>query len=203
MFDLCAMQDVDFGRMYKYRHTKQRPDSFVQPGKFQQKLGVLLLVAFLSYIFGLFSGIQFERYQTQKAVAFGQADEMQVSANINNEDIDPRINISADLSASEEPQNNNEASNDNILENENQNIKDVLKSDQSSYLILARMYKEKARAYYNGSILQKKGLPVFLAESGSKMKVYVGPVRGKNDAYKMLAKVKKVPEFSGAIMYKK
>ena len=36
------------------------------------------------------------------------------------------------------------------------------------------------------------------------MKVYVGPVRGKNDAYKMLTlKVKKVPEFSGAIMYKK
>lgn len=198
------MQDVDFGRMYKYRHTKQRTDNFVQPGRLQHKLGVLLLVAVLSYLFGLFSGIQFERYQNQKDIAAGQVDQSQVSVNISNEDLDPRINISADLSAEDSTSNSNAIEEPQISDQDaGQSIKEVLKSDQSSYLILARMYKEKARAYYNGSVLQKKGLPVFLAESGNKMKVYVGPVQGKNDAYKMLAKVKKVPEFSGAIMYKK
>lgn len=198
------MQDVDFGRMYKYRHTKQRAENFVQTGRLQHKLGVLLLVAALSYLFGLFSGIQFERYQNQKDIAVDQIDQSQVSANINSEDLDPRINISADLSAEDSANTSNSIKEPLVSDQDaGQNIKEVLKSDQSSYLILARMYKEKARAYYNGSVLQKKGLPVFLAESGNKMKVYVGPVRGKNDAYKMLAKVKKVPEFSGAIMYKK
>ena len=101
-----------------------------------------------------------------KDIAVDQIDQSQVSANINSEDLDPRINISADLSAEDSANTSNSINEPEVSDQDaGQNIKEVLKSDQSSYLILARMYKEKARAYYNGSVLQKKGLPVFLQKA--------------------------------------
>lgn len=201
------MQDVDFGRMYKYKRSSSRQDPQFPAAKFQQKLGVVVFFAFLFFVLGIFTGIQFERYQsrssdTSDALSFAE----QTSANVGSEDIDPRINISADLSHEEEQLDKDIAESSAaalVSQEEKPDIRKALKSEQPSFLILARIYDDKARAYYNGSVLQQKGLPVFLAESGKRMKVYVGPVKGKNAAYGMLAKVKKVPEFNGAIMYKK
>ena len=80
---------------------------------------------------------------------------------------------------------------------------DEVVSDKASYLIWAKTYETKEDAYRYGLALKKKGLPVFLARNGSKLKIYVGPITGKDEAYQMLSKVKSFPTFQGAILHKK
>ena len=99
---------------------------------------------------------------------------------------------------------------DDILENETEaknNNSDLLEENtvksNDSYLIWAKTYENKQEAYRYGLALKKKGLPVFLARSGARLKIYVGPIHGKNEAYQMLAKVKSFLPFKGAILHKK
>lgn len=42
-----------------------------------------------------------------------------------------------------------------------------------------------------------------MARNGKKVKLYVGPIEGKTQAYETLAQLKKNPEFAGAILYRK
>ncbi|MDW8306835.1 MAG: SPOR domain-containing protein [Leptospiraceae bacterium] len=84
-----------------------------------------------------------------------------------------------------------------------QNIEKALRESRELYLILARIYSDEKEAYRHGHQLKQMGFPVFLAKSGQKTKIYVGPLEGKKEAYEQLAKIKAMSNFRGAILYKK
>ena len=72
-----------------------------------------------------------------------------------------------------------------------------------SFLILAKIYPDEKEASLAGLGLKRDGLKAFMARNGKKVKLYVGPIDGKADAYEALARLKKNSEFSGAILYRK
>ena len=75
--------------------------------------------------------------------------------------------------------------------------------EKSTFLIWVKTYQDRSKAYQHGYFLKREKLPAFLARSGNKMKLYVGPINGKNEAFKILARVKGWRPFKGAILHRK
>lgn len=201
------MQDFDFGKYYKRPHpAKPAQTSNAGPSPFGRKvafLGTIVLIAFFS---GMAAGIY---YQKTRLVAGDAAHaksgvESNFSANINADQ--PQAPESNPSAPQDNPQDNpqDKAKGGALpVSGEKSQITQTLQSIEAEYIILAKVYPSREQAHLNGMILKKEGLPVFLAENGSMMKVYVGPIAGKSKAYEMLGKVKRNPEFQGAILYKK
>ena len=74
---------------------------------------------------------------------------------------------------------------------------------KDTFLIWVKTYQNRNQAYQHGYFLKKEDLPAFLARSGDKMKLYVGPIKGANEAYRILAQVKRWEPFKGAILHRK
>ena len=181
------MQNIDFRRFVAHKpNSATSIDTVAEPvnsGSTLRNILALFIIALLSFGSGYIVGNK--RIKQPINAIEGDQSATQTTANVNNEDeaFTEKQDETAVTPATEEIE------------------EDLQKKD--SYLILAKIYREKAKAHKQGLILKHKNLPVFLTENGNKMKVYVGPIQGKTEAYNMLAKVKSVPVFKGAILYKK
>ncbi len=196
------MQDFDFGKYYKRQNGVAQSSSVTTADHaFSRKLTLLGTIVLLSFFTGMGAGIYYQKNKLQPmtnpaANQGGHSPETKISANINNAGENH-----ANEKRSDESKNESEKSNGNIKDQSA--ITQTLQSDEAEYIILAKIYSSREEAHFNGMKLKKEGLPVFLAENGNKMKVYVGPIAGKNNAYEMLGKIKRNQEFQGAILYKK
>ena len=201
---------MDFGRLYKGKTGPERSFASERPKRhWLSKLSLLVTIMTVAFVLGLFAGTQWQKHKFAQNVEEQAISQEFKSANITPVKT-PSDSQSGEVHAGDETEKQKQAKNQGKREAEKNSeqkkysdLKKKLSEDNESYLILARMYQSKEEAHQKGLKLKKRELPVFLAKSGDKMKVYVGPVKGKNQAYSMLAKVKKLPEFSGAIMYKK
>ena len=92
----------------------------------------------------------------------------------------------------------------------NQSLKKSLMDPENEYIILAKKYNESSRdrALYYADVLNKitkdYNYKVFPSIRGKNIKLYIGPMKGKKMAEKVLVRVKSIPEFTNsAILYKK
>ncbi|MCB1146366.1 MAG: SPOR domain-containing protein [Leptospiraceae bacterium] len=203
------MQDIDFGRFYRERggnreSTRTRKtvrDHSITRGNSQhgglptsQKLLVYgVSGAILLFTLGMFVGSRWERNRLIRQVETETVGEEMTTANVSNTKNNIQIEESLKVEKNSEP----------VAEQSEEKIRSAIEGSGESYLILARIYSDQKEAYSAGRQLMKTGLPVFLAKNGKKLKVYVGPVQGKNEAYQYLAQVKNISDFKGAVMYKK
>ncbi len=192
------MQDIDFARFSRRQaqtkpHSGLRSHAVAQPQKKNRYilpvLGVLLFVA------GIVLGARAQAWYYQKQFDSNIKPSEISLANIQEKETAISDNIRVDTTEMES------ASADGT--EVSSQIEQAIQTTQQAYLILARIYVDEKEAHRQGMVLKKEGLRVFLARSGEKMKVYVGPVEGKDEAYEVLAKVKKHTEFKGAILYEK
>lgn len=212
------MQNIDFGKIYKNSNL-QKPKS--SPGV-SSKLNIYISIAIIGFTLGAISGIAYE-----KNISKNNSSRLNELSNVapgerNHSSFNEENNIS------EEPYENNPTfakneksevseniQNSVIVDNHSDKIEpaQVQNKDKESlenspvkdakYIIFAKKYSDKKRAYYDGSQLKKAGYPVFLVKSGDKMKVYIGPIYGKQEAYRYLARIKNIAQYKNAILYKK
>ncbi|MDH5717360.1 MAG: hypothetical protein OEZ22_06950 [Spirochaetia bacterium] len=190
------MQDIDFVKILKtknkipkkpvYSKKIKRTNSGYNYNKLIIGLGAVVIIFFL----GILGGIRWQMHKFDyNKIDLEKNEDLSLStANIN-----PEIN----------KENNNRSKEEKITLNPGNSTKSPLKFEEDAYLILCRKYSDKKEAHRQGFMLKKTGIPIFLVETGSKMKIYAGPITGKDDAYTLFAKIKAMPEFNGAILYKK
>lgn len=198
------MQDIDFGRIYRNRSkTGQghlKTEHVKNPVK--NKLIIIGTIAFAFFVVGIFTGLRIQEYRITSSIEASATDagsennEEITTANVNTEETE-------DKKISDSVRIDRHQAGKNASAEKEKDLKKKLEAGKDSYLILASIYSEKKEAHYQGHKLRKAGLPVFLARNGQKLKLYVGPVKGRSSAYEMLAKVKNMPQFNGAILYKK
>ena len=219
------MIDIDYGKVAKKR-VNARATRVTHSSKnynsgnagFSNKLYVYFSFAIILFTSGLLAGIS---YQKSKAVTRDSS----VSASGMNRASHSNIGISGlpDEQRKTTPINkegkkttgdspfHNKKDSSSFIEKEidkvktkSKTLKDVMVSDQRSYHILAKIYNTEKEAQYFGNKLSrlKLGVKIFLSRNRKKMKVYLGPIRGKMPAYKLLHIVKNIPEFKSAILYK-
>jgi cell division septation protein DedD len=181
------MQDIDFSRYYR-RPRRSLADSEAASSKAKippvNKLSLYLAIAFSSLAIGFIGGTQLQKNKMTREIE-GRVVPETVSTN--------RIaNTAPDA----------EHVNDTVHTTHSENI-DTNAEPRSSYLILAKIFPDEKEASLAGLGLKRGGLKAFMARNGKKVKLYVGPIEGKTEAYDVLAKLKKNSEFSGAILYKK
>lgn len=196
-----SMQGIDFKPVLnKPQRSKDQPSpgrltdfsrsSAVKEESARSPVSIYISIAIIFFTIGLVSGVKWYSVKMTKQIE-ETALSAQKSVTANNLPETPVMKESV-----AKPANQAE---------ESEKATEIQKApaDKSQYIILARMYRDHAKAEKFGYLLKQAGLPVFLAENGKKMKIYVGPITGRQDAYKMLARVKKVREFKGAILYKR
>lgn len=185
------MQDIDFGRIYRqksrfparrYSLQKKNPSWEIPFAKLS------IFVPMILFALGIYLGSRFERYritQQMEVQTLAKEEEKEFkSANLPPVPKTPVDNINKESTSPKK-------------------IEQTIKESKEVYLILARIYEDEKEAYRQGRELKEQGFPVFLAKSGNKTKVYVGPLEGKEQAYGELAKIKAMANFRGAILYKK
>lgn len=204
------MQDIDFGRFYREKKRTGQDTfrkSYASDSRYQSSkkkvtntqkwmLGILT-GAIIMFVLGTYVGSRWERQRLIKQVEDETVGQEITTANISNksqEKIEDSLKIN--------PTQTEETETTSTMDSKRK-IRDAITQEGESYLILAKIYKDSKNAYAAGRALMKNGLPVFLAKNGKKLKVYVGPIKGKNDAYNTLAIVKNMANFKGALMYKK
>ena len=194
------MQDFDFGKYYQ----KNGLDSAGATGgpTWIKKLSLLGSIVIVTFFMGMITGIIYQKDRFAPPVDGSQDSGVTQTSNINPDQAESTEEILNGITSNSSTQ---EQSSSSVQEKtaQNRGLPQALQSDQAEYIILAKIYSSYEEAHLNGLKLQKVGLPVFLTESGQKMKVYVGPITGKNRAYNMLAQIKKLREFNGAILYQK
>lgn len=204
------MQDYDFGKYYQRQSRVTPTPSSGAGSNWVKKLSLLSSIIIVTFFVGMIAGIFYQKDRSASPADSAGGPEVTQTSNVNPDQPagETPQQILSGLS-SDSPERKDHASgsgNDRAEVRENKtsgNFSETLQSDKSEYIILAKIYSSYEEAHLNGLKLQKVGLPVFLTESGSKMKVYVGPISGKNQAYNMLGRIKKIREFNGAILYQK
>lgn len=199
------MQDFDFGKHYQKNLSARA--GVENPGgssAWVKKLSLLGSIVIVTFFMGMITGIYYqkERFQAPSGENGGENITQTLNVNPNQGDGESQEEILKSIVSGDSSKSTKTPAGNKNSEKPDAMSK-ALQSDQIEYIILAKIYPSYEEAHLNGLKLQKIGLPVFLTESGQKMKVYVGPIGGKTRAYNMLSQIKKIREFNGAILYKK
>lgn len=192
------MQDIDFSRYYRRQRSLtrrgERPFSGSElsetkgNGLPMNKLSLYLAIAFSSLAIGFIGGTQLQKSKMTREIEGKIVPDSIATANVatnnaENEKIEGSIHTTQPDAKIETP------------------AKD--KHVGGSFLILAKIFPDEKEASLAGLNLKRSGHKAFMARNGKRVKLYVGPIDGKAEAYEMLARLKKTPEFSGAILYRK
>jgi len=188
------MQDFDYTRIYS---NPRKDFSTVRSGShpvksLNKRFSVYISVSLVIFFAGFIAGVKVEHNKIARVNNTINSSSADLEKEINSSNISNPKSI---VKTEENKKETSAPSNTELLT--------AIQSEKSEYLILAKIFTSKEEAHLHGLKLKKNGLPVFLAESGTRMKVYVGPISGKNEAYQVLAQVKSDNEFKGAILYKK
>ena len=204
------MQDIDFGKFYtrekkragvytRFKNTKE-----VNTVGHVKKLSVFLLLFILAFTMGALGGIYISR-DTAKVDDLEENYLKQRESGTEASEIQSKESKEKLISKNVPPPNSKQRLSSDKDQSQADELKHKLQQadGEKTYLVWAKTYANRTTAYRHGHFLKKQDLPVFLAKSGDKMKLYVGPVYGKNQAYQTLAKVKKWAPFKGAILHEK
>ncbi len=183
------MQDIDFSRYYRKDRrtfaTKEQPAS--RSGKMPvNKVSLYLAIAFSALAIGFIGGTQLQKKKMIREIESQVAPDSIATANV----ATPTSEEAAETVRT-------------TLSTDVKETQSATKSVGGSYLILAKIYPDEKEASLAGLNLKRDGLKAFMARNGKKIKLYVGPIEGKSEAYSVLGKLKKSSEFSGAILYRK
>ncbi len=191
------MQDIDFSRYYrKGRRTysaSEAPEAR-KTGAPVNKLSLYLAIAFSSLAIGFIGGTQLQKNKMMRELENRVAPESAQNGTI----------VTANIAAG--PVAETEKAPDSIHQTRPDEVVRTSRPDrgsEGSYLILAKIYPDEKEASLAGLNLKRNGMNAFMARNGKKVKLYVGPIEGKSSAYAALAQLKKNPEFTGAILYRK
>lgn len=186
------MQDIDFSRYYRrgrragaYSGSEAQEPRSSTP--FQvNKLSLYLAIAFSSLAIGFIGGTQLQKNKMTREIEGKVVPDSIATANV----AQPQANGIEEEKVSETVR---------LTRPEEKTASEP----KASYLILAKIFPDEKEASLAGLNLKRNGQKAFMARNGKKVKLYVGPIEGKAEAYETLAKLKKNSEFSGAILYKK
>ena len=204
------MQDIDFGKFYVNKkanaHNRSKNTERVNTVGHLKKFSVFLLLFILAFTMGAFGGIYVSR-DTEKIDGLEKhgLKKKEKGAEGSETQAQPKEVKEKLISKNVPPPNPRQEPSSVQGQSQADELKHKLKKadGEKTYLVWAKTYANRMIAYRHGHFLKKQDLPVFLAKSGDKMKLYVGPVYGKNQAYQTLAKVKKWAPFKGAILHEK
>lgn len=186
------MQDIDFSRYYR----RQRPPYAGSKGQAESKpagtpvnkVSLYLAIAFSSLAIGFIGGTQLQKNKMVREIEGKVVPDSIVTANVANTAPEgEKVGDSVRMTRPDEKAQSAASA----------------KENSGSYLILAKIFAEEKEASLAGLSLKRSGHKAFMARNGRKVKLYVGPIEGKNEAYEVLAKLKKNSDFSGAILYRK
>ncbi|MDH4263653.1 MAG: hypothetical protein OEV78_11470 [Spirochaetia bacterium] len=207
------MNNYDFGKYYRGSHKQTAIAKSGDPivHKMYRKISIGIVFGLILFFTGLMTGINF---QSKKIISsdlksnekFSENSDVINSANINPDHIEKSSNQPSLI-----PNNDNDVDkNQEESENAKLVLKKTLLNPENEYIILAKKYNDgsKDRALYYAGVLNKitkdYNFEVVPSIRGKNIKLYVGPMKGKKTAEKMLARVKSIPEFTNsAILYKK
>lgn len=192
------MQDIDFSRYYRKQRrpvgAKEAPEA-KPSGTPVNKVSLYLAIAFSSLAIGFIGGTQLQKNRMVREIegkvvpdSVGAEHKTIATANVAQKDADgEKVGDSVRMTRPDEK-----------VKAEARD-----KDGSGSFLILAKIFSDEKEASLAGVNLKRSGHKAFMARNGRKVKLYVGPIEGKNEAYEVLAKLKKSPDFSGAILYRK
>lgn len=181
------MQDIDFSRYYR---KQRRPFSGAETAEVKtgnapvNKISLYLAIAFSSLAIGFIGGTQLQKNKMVREIE-GKVLPDSIAT-------DKIANTSPDAEKGGDP-----------VRMTRPEDKPAGKDSTGSFLILAKIFADEKEASLAGLSLKRSGHKAFMARNGRKVKLYVGPIEGKGEAYEALAKLKKNSEFSGAILYRK
>lgn len=184
------MQDIDFSRYYR-RGRRAGAYSGTEVAETRQaplkvnKLSLYLAIAFSSLAIGFIGGTQLQKSKMTREIEGKVVPDSIATANV----------------AQPQARNDEEKVSENVRMTRPEEKTPA--EAKASYLILAKIFPDEKEASLAGLNLKRNGQKAFMARNGKKVKLYVGPIEGKAEAYETLAKLKKNSEFSGAILYKK
>jgi cell division septation protein DedD len=185
------MQDIDFSRYYRRQrrpHSGQESSDLKGKGGPVNKLSLYLAIAFSSLAIGFIGGTQLQKNKMIRDLEGKIVPESIATAN-----------VSSAPSAEVAPA----AESVRVTRPEQAEGSDAKPAHTGSYLILAKIFADEKEASLAGLNLKRNGHKAFMARNGKKVKLYVGPIANKSEAYESLAKLKKSQDFSGAILYRK
>ncbi|HNA78533.1 MAG TPA: hypothetical protein PLF85_04245 [Turneriella sp.] len=191
------MQDIDFSRYYrKGRRTYAASEApeVRKTGAPVNKLSLYLAIAFSSLAIGFIGGTQLQKNKMMRELENRVAPESAQNGTM----------VTANVAAGPAPEA--EKPPETIRTTRPDEGARAVRPDkglEGSFLILAKIYPDEKEASLAGLNLKRNGMKAFMARNGKKVKLYVGPIEGKNSAYEALAQLKKNPEFTGAILYRK
>lgn len=190
------MQDIDFSRYYRNRQRRpytSEPDAR-KSGAPVNKISLYLAIAFSSLAIGFIGGTQLQKNKMMRELENRIAPDSIQGATI------ATANVGTN---SEQEAEKAEGTVRTTLPEETPRLSRSEKGLEGSFLILAKIYPDEKEASLAGLNLKRNGMKAFMARNGKKVKLYVGPIEGKTQAYEALAQLKKNPEFAGAILYRK
>ena len=184
------MQDIDFSRYYRRQrppYAGKGPADSKPTGTPVNKVSLYLAIAFSALAIGFIGGTQLQKNKMVREIEGKVVPDSIVTANVAN--AAPEGEKVSDSVRMPRPDEKAQAAGS--------------KENAGSYLILAKIFAEEKEASLAGLSLKRSGHKAFMARNGRKVKLYVGPIEGKNEAYEVLGKLKKNSDFSGAILYRK
>ena len=207
------MQNIDFGKVYRQSNQKQ----LIKTKKKNRKLSFLGVVILFSFFIGLIIGVYFQKHRIVQEVennVLAEANNTELtSANINNQIVKEENNNKENQKASikENSENKKTTVKSNVKINLESIIrkktikkkKELINTKQNSYLILVRKYKSIQKATRAGLKLREAGYKVFMSKNRRKMKLWIGPIKGRKKANLVMKHLSKIQTFRNAIMYKK
>lgn len=194
------MQDIDFSRYYRKGRRPFPGSDAPEPRKSAppvNKVSLYLAIAFSSLAIGFIGGTQLQKNKMMREFEGKIAPDSIVG--------DPaKTIVTANVAAPSAPDARKSSENiHTTLPDEKVQAEKPAKDALGSFLILAKIYPDEKEASLAGLNLKRGGMKAFMARNGKKVKLYVGPIEGKTEAYEALARLKKHSEFSGAILYRK
>ncbi len=209
--NVVEMQDIDFQRLYSYRGPKKESKIYskgtLSKINYSKKFFVFMIIFIFAFTLGAFGGV-YVSYTKEKPNELSVSDLEHDLESLNTLPVKEKPSKKQDeifISKNISPSTHKDSSEKSKTTENISKIRDKFKpiNQIKTYLIWAKTYTDKMMAYRHGHFLKKQKLPVFLAKSNDRMKLYVGPVYGKDQAYETLSKVKKWAPFKTAILHEK
>jgi len=197
-----SMQDIDFNKILakkNFRDPVKEKRKFSKNTRNEKRKNSIIMLALSAAVFfalGMISGKKWQKYMYTQTIEKNTLSPENTSI-VETANINPEVEKS-NLISKEKPTEDETVSKS---ETENEIIETLQQESDESFLILCRKYKSKKEAQRDGLKLLDIGVRPLLTEDGSRMKMYAGPISGKQKAYQIFAKIKKIPEFRGAILY--
>lgn len=199
------MQDIDFGKFYR----KNRPFAVPESRREKQQpprgngsasgVTVIFAVAVFCLAVGFFFGTQLQKHrysqQIEANVGSDEVSTANISPAVKSTQLEESVKVHS-VPADKEAKKN-------VKKSASTKVVTQATKQKDTYLILAKIYPDEKEASLNGLNLKRNGLPVFLARNGKKLKLYVGPIEGRTEAYNVLGRVKNMPDYQGAILYRR